>query len=87
MSYDIPDYNLDPPDPHEDNCECDDCHEYHRQEGMEQYEGECSVCREEIEYDIEKGETCPTHHTPFVDSALRHCEKCAEEVPNVGSDN
>lgn len=84
--YDVPDYNLDPPDEHEESCECDDCHDFHRDEGMVNYEGECSRCEEEIQYEIDRNEYCPTHHIPFVDLDLRHCEKCADEVPNVGSD-
>jgi hypothetical protein len=85
--YDVPDFNLDPPDEHDESCECDDCHDYHRSEGMVEYEGECTRCEDEIQYEIERGQYCPTHHTPFVDD-LQHCEKCADalEAQRVGSD-
>lgn len=56
--YEVADYRLDPPEPHEDYCSCDDCHSFHRDEGIQMFAVDCRRCADELEADQAAGIRC-----------------------------
>ncbi len=67
-------------DEHHDECECESCHDYHCEQGMNEYDGGLSCCTDGINYGIECGSWCGTHRLPFIDLANTICNKCDEEL-------
>lgn len=64
---------------HNDNCTCLGCHEYHKDEGMENYDGlEC--CTDAIDWHIEDlKDWCAKHRQPFCDVDNTWCSQCEQE--------
>jgi hypothetical protein len=82
------DWGWNPPESHVESCGCDDCHSFHRDEGIQNFEAECRSCRNELEEEISLGIRCvhgeyiPFTSDPRDKSASpcwitdRECAKC-----------
>ncbi len=76
-----PSWWYDPPEGHESECNCDDCHDEHMSSGDFvdlAKDSDFPCCADALEYLLEKGEWCLAHGGAYIDKD--HCLECEHEA-------
>lgn len=70
---------------HADKCDCDACHAYHKEEGIEKFSGECLLCNDEIAEEIHIGLRCQHGEWLPSDGGEHYspCPKCLDFYPDL----